>query len=98
MECHFIFVATDNIKLIGKISALRPKAFIIVFTDIPEVKGAVAIRFGVYCYRTGSDMKAETFLKGHGHKYGYSINDTVRVLQIEAEGEKIISTRLLRVN
>ena len=43
-------------------------------------------------------MKAETFLMGHGHKYGFGVNDTVRVLQIEAEGEKIISTRLLRVN
>lgn len=62
------------------------------------MKGAVAIRFGVYCYKKDQDMKAETFLMGHGHKYGFGVNDTVRVLQIEAEGEKIISTRLLRVN
>lgn len=68
--------------MIGKISSLRPKAFIIVFTDKPEVKGALAIRFGVYCYKKGFDMVPENFLKDHGHKYGYSLADTVRILQI----------------
>lgn len=84
--------------MIGKISSLRPKAFIIVFTDKPEVKGAVAIRFGVYCYKRGEDEKAETFLKGHGHKYGFAVKDTIRILQVEADGEKLVSSRLYRVN
>jgi pyruvate kinase len=48
--------------LIGKISSLRPKAFIIVFTDKPEVKGAVAIRFGVYCYKKTESGNAQAFL------------------------------------
>lgn len=98
LDCHFIFVKTDDIKLIGKISSLRPRAFVIVFTDKFDVKGAVAIRFGVYCYKLENGMGAEDFLKGHGHKYGYSVRDTVRILQIEAEGEKVVSTRLMRVN
>lgn len=82
LDCQFIFVITDSVSLIGKISALRPKAYIIVFTDKPEVKGAVAIRFGVYCYLKGYDIVADNFLKNHGHKYGYTLNDTVRILQI----------------
>lgn len=62
LDCHFIFVQTDSVKLIGKISSLRPKAFIIVFTDKPEVKGAVAIRFGVYCYKKTESGNAQAFL------------------------------------
>lgn len=62
LDCHFIFIQTDCVKLIGKISALRPRAFIIVFTDKPEVKGAVAIRFGVYCYKTVESGNAHAFL------------------------------------
>ena len=59
---------------------MRPKAFIIVFTDKTEVKGALAVRFGVYCYNKGSDMVPKNFLKDHGHKYGYSSADTIRIL------------------
>lgn len=77
---------TDNIQLIGKISALRPKAFVIVFTDNPHVKGAVAIRFGVYCYQKGESMVPQNFLNSHGFKYGFANTDTVKILQIEAEG------------
>jgi pyruvate kinase len=91
-------VVTDNIKLIGKISALRPKAFVIVFTDNPHVKGAVAIRFGVYCYLKGDSMKPEIFLRDHGFKYGFANTDTAKFLQIEAEGEKIVTSRITRVN
>lgn len=98
LDCQFIFIISDNFKLIGKISALRPRAYIIVFTDNPQVKGAVAIRFGVYCYLKGDDINPENFLRGHGHKYGYTFNDTIRILQIEAEGEKIVSTKLFRHN
>lgn len=89
---------TDSIKLVGKISALRPRAYVIVFTNKPEVKGAVAIRFGTYCYRTDEFSNAEEFLRGRGAKYGYNENDTVRILEVEAEGEKIVSSRLFRKN
>lgn len=72
LDCHFIFVTTDNVRLVGKISALRPRAYVIVFTNKSEVKGAIAIRFGVYCYRKDEFKDADDFLRGRGFKYGYN--------------------------
>lgn len=89
---------TDNVKLISKISALRPRAYIIVFTDKPEIKGAIAIRFGCYCYRRDEFKTPDDFLKGRGFKYGYNETDPVRILEIEADGEKIVSSKLYRRN
>jgi|LakMenE01Jun11ns_1017448.scaffolds.fasta_scaffold7726536_1 pyruvate kinase len=50
MNCHFIFIRTENIKFIHRISTLRPKAFIIIFSDNNSLKGAVATDFGVYVH------------------------------------------------
>jgi pyruvate kinase len=73
-------VTTDSVTLIGKIASLRPKAYVIVFTNKSEVKGAVAIRFGVYCYRRDEFKDSADFLKGRGSKYGYKENETIRIL------------------
>jgi pyruvate kinase len=50
MNCHFIFIQTGNVKLIHRISTLRPKSFIIIFSDNNSLKGAVANDFGVYVH------------------------------------------------
>ena len=41
-----------NGKLIHRLSTLRPRAYIIVFSDNSKVKGAVGADFGVYVYPT----------------------------------------------
>ena len=94
MGCDFIFIQTDNVKLISRLSSLRPLAYLIVFTDKPEVKGAVAVNFGVYCYKSGEDLKPVNFFKNHGSNYGYESFDKVRVLVLETENQKIVSSRI----
>jgi pyruvate kinase len=57
--------------LIHRLSTLRPRAYIIVFTDNPKVKGAVAIDFGVYVYPKGPIRDPINFVKNHGPNYGF---------------------------
>jgi pyruvate kinase len=80
LDCHFIFVQTDSILLIGKISALRPKAYVIVFTNKIEVKAATTIRFGVYCYFKDEFKDSTDFLKRRGFKYGCNDKDPITIL------------------
>ena len=50
LTADIIFIQTENIKLIGELSALRPRAYICVFSDNPVVKNLTAIMFGVYAF------------------------------------------------
>ena len=59
LKCSFIFVLTDNIGLINRISNLRPKAYICVFTDSAVTKNATSLNFGVYCFPRNSYGKAD---------------------------------------
>lgn len=79
---------------------MRPKAFLIVFSDNPKVKGAVAIDFGVYVYPKGQDQNPVHFLKTHGENYGYGYSTTqkIRVLKIELEHDKVVSSRIHEIN
>lgn len=86
LDCEFIFLETDNIKLIHRLSSLRPKAFLIVFSDSPKVRGAVAIDFGVYVYPKEKAADPVRFLKEHGENYGYKATQKIRVLKIEMDG------------
>lgn len=65
---------------------MRPRAYLIVFTNNKYVKGAVAVNFGVYCYPCGGDSRPSNFLKNHGENYGFNTEQKVRVLTIETEG------------
>jgi len=71
---------------------------LIVFSNNPKVRGAVAIDFGVYVYPLGPDTDPVTFLKNHGANYGYSSIHNIRVLKIEMDGEKISSSRIHEIN
>lgn len=73
---------TDNIRLIHRISTLRPQAYIIVFSDNPKVRGAVAIDFGVYVYPKGKVTDPAYFIEHHGEKYGLKPNQSTRILKI----------------
>lgn len=98
LDCEFIFLETDNIRLIHRFSSMRPKAFLIVFSDNPKVKGAVAIDFGVYVYPKGHDQNPVHFLKTHGENYGYSSTQKIRVLKIELEHDRVVSSRIHEIN
>lgn len=50
ITADLIFLETENIQLINRLSSLRPRAYICVFTDNPTVKRLTAINFGVYCF------------------------------------------------
>lgn len=68
--------------MIHRLSTLRPKAYIIVFTDNPKIKGCVGVDFGVYVYPKGPDSDPVNFLKNHGENYGFKANQNIRVLKI----------------
>jgi hypothetical protein len=70
---------------------------VIVFTNKSEVKGAMAIRFGVYCYRKDEFKDSNEFLKEKKLRFGFNEKDPIRILEIETEGEKIVSSKLLRM-
>ena len=50
LTSDLIFIETNDIKLVGRLSCLRPRAYICVFTDNPVVKKLTALNFGVYVY------------------------------------------------
>ena len=82
LDCDFIFIQTDDVRLISRLSSLRPHAYLIVFTDNPKVKGAVAINFGVYCYPTSENTTPRRFIEAHGSNYGLSPVEKVRILRL----------------
>jgi len=61
---------TDNFSLINRISALRPRAYICVFSDDPKMKNGTALNFGVYCFPKKFESKLNMFLNDHGSKFG----------------------------
>lgn len=71
---------------------MRPRAYIAVFTDKPEVKGALAINFGVYCYPTGKDQDPTYFIEQHGQRYGIE-GKKAKILTLSTEKGKIRSSR-----
>lgn len=63
LDCHFIFIQTESVSLIHRLSTLRPKAYLIVFTDNEKVRGAVSADFGVYVYRITKLDQWNNFIK-----------------------------------
>jgi pyruvate kinase len=62
-------IQTDSFSLINRISALRPKAYICVFSDDPKMKHGTALNFGVYCFPKKFDGKLSEFLTDHGSRF-----------------------------
>jgi hypothetical protein len=70
LGCDLIMLQTDNFKLINRISSLRPRAYICVFSDDPRMKNATALNFGVYCFPKKFESKLSLFLTDHGAGFG----------------------------
>jgi pyruvate kinase len=62
ITADLIFLETSNVKLINRLSCLRPRAYICIFTDKPHVKNLTAINFGVYCYPRALAKNPEEFI------------------------------------
>ena len=97
MGCQFIFIRTDDVQLIHRLSTLRPRAYIIVFTDNSKVKGAVGADFGVYVYPTETEEPG-TFVKNFGEHFGIKINTSLRILKVEIEKSRIFGTKIHEIN
>ena len=76
---------------------MRPKAYLIIFSDNPKVRNAVAINFGVYCYPK-SESKPSKFMEDHGMNYGFESKQMTRILSLEEEKGKIVSSRVHEIN
>lgn len=84
--------------MIRRLSTLRPYAYIIVFTDNPKVRGAVAINFGVYCYPLSERASPQEFVNKKAKNYGFSPTQPIRILDLEVSGEKIVASRFTELN
>lgn len=85
MNCDLIFITTDNISLINRISALRPKAYICVFSDLPTMKNLTALNFGVYCFNRQYENKSEEFISTFGQLFG--IGKKAHILHLETNSK-----------
>ena len=86
-------------KLISRLSSLRPHAYIIIFTDNPKVKSAVAINFGVYVYpKSEWGISCKDFIAKHGYHYGFNTTQSLRILRLEVENAKIAASRIINLN
>ena len=68
--------------MINRLSSLRPKAYIIVFSNNKNVKNAVAINFGVYVYPQDEVANPNKFIEVHGENYGIQPKETTRILSL----------------
>ena len=62
MKADLIFIETENLKMINQLSALRPRAYICVFSDTPRVKNLTALNFGVYCFPRSFKKNPDEFV------------------------------------
>lgn len=69
LNCDLIMIQTDSFSLVNRISSLRPKAYICVFSDDPKMKHGTALNFGVYCFPKRFESKLGEFLADHGQKF-----------------------------
>ena len=94
LNCDFIFVQTDDVRLINRLSSLRPKAYIIAFSNNPKVKNLVSVNFGVYSYPL-SMADPKKFISEVGSEYG--IKQEAKILSLESEGSKIVGSKLIEL-
>ena len=98
ITADLIFLETNNVKLINRLSSLRPRAYICIFTDYPYVKNLTAINFGVYCFPRALVKDYEAFVKtvGAGFVVGNRPEVTILHLETSSKGE-IVSHRVKRI-
>lgn len=98
ITADIIFLETNNIKLINRLSSLRPRAYICIFTDFNYVKNLTAINFGVYCFPRKYVKSYEEFIATVGSGFVNINRPEVTILHLETNDEgKIINHRVKRI-
>jgi pyruvate kinase len=82
ITADLIFLETDNVKLINRLSSLRPRAYICIFTDEPYVKNLTAINFGVYCFPKAMARNPEEFVGTVGVNFIVNNRPEVTILHL----------------
>ena len=78
-RCSLIFLEIkNNYQIVQRLSALRPKAHICVFTDNPRVCSALSLNFGVYCFPPIKAASKKKMLEEFLVVYGRTFSDDKR--------------------
>jgi hypothetical protein len=84
--------------LINRLSSLRPRAYICIFTDYNYVKNLTAINFGVYCFPRKYVKNYEEFIATVGSGFVNINRPEVTILHLETNDDgKIINHRVKRI-
>jgi pyruvate kinase len=91
-----IFIQTNDIRLVNRLSSLRPRAYICVFSDDPVVKRLTALNFGVYSFPTNMMKNPEEFMGTVGKDL--VLNGRAKILLLETDNRnKFVSYKVVRV-
>lgn len=98
ITADLIFLETDNVKLVNRLSCLRPRAYICIFTDQPHVKNLTAINFGVYCFPKSLVKNPEEFIGTVGAGFVVHNRPEVTILHVETDSKgQIVNHRVNRL-
>lgn len=98
ITADLIFLETNNVKLINRLSCLRPRAYICIFTDQPHVKHLTAINFGVYCFPHAMAKNPEEFISTVGAGFVVNNRPEVTILHVETDNKgEIVNHRVNRL-
>lgn len=96
ITADLLFLETDSVKLINRISSLRPRAYLCVFSDNPSVKNLTAINFGVYTFPRHFIKNPEEFVNTIGR--GFVKQGKALILQLETnDKEEIVNHKVMKV-
>jgi len=98
ITADLIFLETNNIKLINRLSSLRPRAYLCIFTDYPYVKNLTAINFGVYCFPRSMVKHYEEFIATVGSGFVVGNRPEVTILHLETNNRgDVVNHRVKRI-
>ena len=89
-NADLIFIETEDLKLINRLSSLRPKAYICVFTENPRVKNLTALNFGVYCFPKSFKENPENFIGTFGSQFIAAGKKEACILHLETNKDNNI--------
>lgn len=50
LDCKFILIKTESVRLVHRLSTLRPKSYILVLSNNQAMKKAISLDFGVSAF------------------------------------------------
>ena len=90
LTADLIFLHTDDVQFIQRLSSLRPRAYICVFTDNPTVKRQTAVNFGVYCFPRELMKNPDRFVGTLGDQFIPRSRPEAVILHLETDSRSRI--------